>query len=396
MSNRDAELLPREAAEYASLAYSSTNAETANGSAANVKDDVEAGRNARHPLDQYSIEKQAIRKGLTAKAGLGQGSARGFGFTASRGGGNANELIIAIRGTAKAADIFTNLQASFTAGPGGFVVHDGFYGIYQSMRGQIDTEIRSSRASRVHFIGHSLGGALATLAAMDYGGTDRVACHLYTFGAPRVGGRGMETAIGNAMSGGLQTVRRAFCLADPVPMVPSYPFMQYAQGAIGFQGSARIISKGAHDMRDSYRAYFSRDTWPQPEPDPLRADLNYWLDRAENGGVLGGFTLFALEKALNLILRAGVFGLGGVGVGLGLYFTAMERLAVAIERGVQRMGEMADALMRWVRAALRFAGVRLATAVATSSLTADFLRYVLRMISEPVFRAGRSAITHLV
>ena len=72
----------------------------------------------------------------------------------------------------------------------GMMVHKGFYEIYLSIREQILTWFKTNNPSQVFVTGHSLGGALSTICALDIltiveniGGT----LTQYSFGSPRVG-----------------------------------------------------------------------------------------------------------------------------------------------------------------------------------------------------------------
>ncbi|NJM96153.1 MAG: lipase family protein [Phormidesmis sp. RL_2_1] len=68
-------------------------------------------------------------------------------------------------------------------------MHSGFITAYLSVRDGIQNYVSNSSATQYHITGHSLGGALATLCAIDiqYNFGDRVAVEAYTFGSPRVG-----------------------------------------------------------------------------------------------------------------------------------------------------------------------------------------------------------------
>ncbi|MGB7084240.1 MAG: lipase family protein [Phormidesmis sp.] len=68
-------------------------------------------------------------------------------------------------------------------------MHSGFISAYLSVRDEIHRQIAQSSATRYIVTGHSLGGALATLCAVDlqYNFGDRISIEAYTFGSPRVG-----------------------------------------------------------------------------------------------------------------------------------------------------------------------------------------------------------------
>ena len=89
--------------------------------------------------------------------------------------------VLAFRGTENLRDWLTNISIGPKDLEGGGQVHDGFMQGLNSVWPRIDEELRGLRCP-VYFTGHSLGGALATIAAAR-----RPPRALYTFGSPRVG-----------------------------------------------------------------------------------------------------------------------------------------------------------------------------------------------------------------
>lgn len=80
----------------------------------------------------------------------------------------------------------------------GAQIHRGFSEAYMSVRGQIHTYLGSRAVSTVTVTGHSLGGALATLCAVDiqYNFSNKITTiAAYTFGAPRVGNDGFRESF---------------------------------------------------------------------------------------------------------------------------------------------------------------------------------------------------------
>ncbi|MEF2244280.1 MULTISPECIES: lipase family protein [unclassified Paenibacillus] len=111
-----------------------------------------------------------------------------FGFVIT----SDQATIIAFRGTSSAVDWVSDFIAQQTlyrpvknAGQ----THKGFTDIYMSARDQVIELLLQTPPDRPLFItGHSLGGALATLAALDIAkNTYFFEPFVYTFGAPRVG-----------------------------------------------------------------------------------------------------------------------------------------------------------------------------------------------------------------
>jgi triacylglycerol lipase len=109
--------------------------------------------------------------------------------------GNDSVIIVAFRGTeGKIADIVADAKVKPTIGPVG-MVHQGFNDALHEVWGQhaakdIRATIKKFQDNKqtIWFCGHSLGAALATLAAVEYVVNDKgVINGLYTIGQPRLG-----------------------------------------------------------------------------------------------------------------------------------------------------------------------------------------------------------------
>ncbi|MDK9778363.1 MULTISPECIES: lipase family protein [unclassified Vibrio] len=140
----------------------------------------------------------------------------------------ADSLVISFRGTEKIiGDIITDGNLGLTGTSSGHIVHAGFENCFNSVRPQIESYILSykktyrTRPKVIHCVGHSLGGAVASLAAEWLKCTYHSRVHLYTFGAPRVGFLPFARGVGSE----IEKTYRCTHGADPVPMVPLWPFI---------------------------------------------------------------------------------------------------------------------------------------------------------------------------
>lgn len=68
-------------------------------------------------------------------------------------------------------------------------MHQGFINAYLSVRDEIHEHAQQSETTQYRITGHSLGGAIATLCAVDlqYNFGQNISIEVYTFGSPRVG-----------------------------------------------------------------------------------------------------------------------------------------------------------------------------------------------------------------
>ena len=94
---------------------------------------------------------------------------------------------VAFRGTEPTqwSDIKADLKIRKVKCPTGFV-HRGFRDALDEVWSGVTDWLRKQKKEHVFFTGHSLGGALATLAASRW---NTPTTHLYTYGSPRVGGK---------------------------------------------------------------------------------------------------------------------------------------------------------------------------------------------------------------
>jgi len=105
-----------------------------------------------------------------------------FGFVAA----NANHLVLAFRGTDDPLDWMTNLRVRMVDWDQG-QVHKGFARSLDSVWSQVDQYVgQLYQSQRIWVCGHSLGGALATLASQRLRGKQKPEA-TYTFAQPRVG-----------------------------------------------------------------------------------------------------------------------------------------------------------------------------------------------------------------
>lgn len=112
------------------------------------------------------------------------------GYVATRHG----QVVVAFPGTADKRDFFTDMKYIKTDFPLGGRVHLGFYHAYLNVADAVSSDLRKHRGP-LTFIGHSLGAAIALIAASTY--PERIPL-VRTFGCPRVGNKEFALLVGYA------------------------------------------------------------------------------------------------------------------------------------------------------------------------------------------------------
>ncbi|KAF2109324.1 Alpha/Beta hydrolase protein [Lophiotrema nucula] len=135
---------------------------------------------------------------------------------------DSNQLIIlSFRGSTSLANWLTNfnIPAVATTICSGCTAHGGFWQSWVDARPDVLAAVKAASAAHPDYkivsVGHSLGGAIATLAAADLRNSG-YAVALYTFGAPRVASTKLSSYI-TAQAGGNYRITH---WNDPVPRLP--------------------------------------------------------------------------------------------------------------------------------------------------------------------------------
>ncbi|MFA6038326.1 MAG: hypothetical protein WC748_09445 [Legionellales bacterium] len=102
---------------------------------------------------------------------------------------NQDQVLITFRGTDNLSNVFTDVKILSTTAPGLGQIHTGFLKAYQEIKNQLhdilNFYVKFHKDVPFIFTGHSLGGALAVLAANDY--VQHNATQVLTFGQPKIG-----------------------------------------------------------------------------------------------------------------------------------------------------------------------------------------------------------------
>lgn len=176
--------------------------------------------------------------------------------------------MLVFRGTEQSPkDFITDLQVELRSLPNSSAaVHAGFREALDSVWDEIAAEL-SSLTCPVYYTGHSLGGALATLAAAR-----RLPRAVYTFGSPRVGNQAFAASLERVPFHRVVDDQDAVCLLLPE--------------ILGYCHVGEL-----HTLREPHATFFNRLlSWPgrlfaPPKPLADHAPVNY-VDRIPQPAVV--------------------------------------------------------------------------------------------------------------
>ncbi|KAF5338462.1 hypothetical protein D9611_013235 [Ephemerocybe angulata] len=139
------------------------------------------------------------------------------------------EIIVSIRGTFSIGDAITDIQLLMSplqspgiTGVGDSYVHTGFLNAYNVVANDVVAAVKSQLASKPSYTvvvtGHSLGAAVAALAALGLkSALPSANLKLYTYGQPRVGNAAFVSLVESRV--GVANIFRATHTYDGVPTV---------------------------------------------------------------------------------------------------------------------------------------------------------------------------------
>jgi hypothetical protein len=193
---------------------------------------------------------------------------------------------------------------------------------------------------------------------------------------------------------GADSIFRVSHQADPVPMIPIFPFrhLPFARPGYMLTNGGGLIRVGAHDMLASYIPGIGDSNWSG-----LRAERpgTNWAERVkawlESGAGHPGPAVFSaallnmITQALQWVLklaRAVVFAAAGPVVD---GTTLLDQLAWLLSRGAQLSADVGEYVKTLIGAIFRFLG-RAANRIGDP--TVAFLRWVLDLLFEGLATAA--------
>ena len=344
-------------------------------------------------LDQFALSDASRFTGRSG--GLIFGSRTGFGVIAKGKGIHQNEAIVMLRGTdlRHIPDLLTDLNMGLQVSTTGKIVHAGFNQCYNSFASEVLGFLRQHNPSVVHCVGHSLGGALATLVADAVSQYQAAQTYLYTFGSPRVGFDAFSQRLTAQV--GAQQIFRVNHKTDVVPCIPLWPFSHVPQpGTECYIESPGAMPGFTYHAIGSYGESVNNESWEAlrraaPYVNPGQ-QIEAWLKSSASPVVFSVHTVFMIQAALQYLLQkilhvAGIAFQASLGGGL----TIMDQLAMILAKGVQASKEIAAYVLSLMQ---RIASVVGCGFKAGTEMTLGFIRWVLSLLAQAVYNVARTAV----
>lgn len=256
----------------------------------------------------------------------------GFGYcTQSK---NAKEAFIVTRGTNSLADVLTDLDAIPMNTGFGNTAAAGFVKTFKSIEVKIQEYLKAGDYNTIHCIGHSLGGAIATLVANKYAQNSNANIKLYTFGSPRVF-YGTNKQLTNVES------YRVYHEADPVPMLGPFPLQHY-DGGIGIGSGMSMFNPMKHKMTTSYIPECGKNSWEGLRRTPTPP--SGILDQSKSFLSAGGAWMYrALQHVVTYAISALALTIGAVVFST---YTVVDILLRVIQSGLSKLSSWVVMLLR--------------------------------------------------
>ena len=162
-----------------------------------------------------------------------------FGYVATHTDGADSETFICFRGTHFLSEWLDDADLpliDFRFRPNAGLAHMGFQAVYETIQQSILDLVKKSQTESLTIVGHSLGGALATICALDasvQAAAGHAPAHVFPIASPRVG----DEAFQNTFNAVLPDCIRIVNKPDIVPRLPL---------PIGYRhvGMAAVIDSG--------------------------------------------------------------------------------------------------------------------------------------------------------
>lgn len=321
-----------------------------------------------------------------------------FGFALLGKGPFQGHAIIIVRGTQYLADWLTNGNFSVSRNVSGKPVHDGFNLTFKTMEPKLKEfmgTIMGKNITQIHCIGHSLGGALATICADWIRSMYGIKPYLYTFGSPRVGFMGFADYCTRQV--GQDRIFRAYHKTDIVPCIPIWPFIHTPNTGTDYYLPSPGVMPGAeyHGM-DRYIESVDGKDWltlsSMNVEQKTERGILHWLRSVSPVGLtitamewLNEALVYVLKKCLN----TGAWLISGA---MGSTFTVMDQMAYVLKKGIAVSENVSSLVLHLMRKIMEILGMK--RTLTAMDLSHEFIRSTFLQLQARANEYARTALSN--
>ncbi len=347
----------------------------------------------------FSFGKENVLKAKTGGPGIIK-VRTAFGVTLIGQGKLKGQAVILFRGTQYLADWLTNLNMMVSSSATGQPLHDGFNKAFKSMEPELKkfmSVVAIENIHTVHCIGHSLGGALATICGDWIYSHNKRKPYIYSFGSPRVGLYSFASSCTSRV--GAQRIFRCYHKTDIVPCIPIWPFIHTpVAGQDYYLPSPGIIPMAEYHGMDHYIDSVEDKSWSMlaglRDIGKDEKGIERWLK--DKGPV--GITVSSIEwlnQALLYVLKKCIDGAAWlVSKAFSTSFTLMDQLAYILKKGIDLAESVSSWVMYLMQKIMRVLG--LSNVIEAVDLTSDFIRSILLRLQHKINQYTQSVLSKVM
>ena len=345
--------------------------------------------------DQFTFEEDKLLKAKTGGPWFIK-CRTAFGFTLLGKGKFQGHAVFLFRGTQYLADWLTNLNVGVSRCASSQPVHDGFNLAFKTMLPKLSefmNVIIKNKITHIHCVGHSLGGALATLCADWIKSNYDRSTFTYTYGSPRVGLIGFSSRFTSSI--GADRIFRAYHKTDIVPCIPIWPFLHVPfQGQDYYLPSPGVIPMAEYHSIKLYIESVRSQNWEslaalRPEQ-KTQSGLIQWLSIQSPIGITIT-TLEWLNRALIYVLEKCANGAAWIiSEGFTNSFTLMDQLAYILTKGINLAENTSNLVLQLIKKIMTMLGMK--KVVKAEEVTREFIRNILLRLQARVNEFTKSVL----
>ena len=323
-----------------------------------------------------------------------------FGFTLLGKGPLQGHAFFLFRGTQYLADWLTNLNISVSRSPSGQPVHDGFNKAFKTMEPKLKefmATVQKGNITHIHCVGHSLGGALATLCGDWIKSGYKIKPYIYTYGSPRVGLYGFADLCTTTI--GAERIFRAYHKTDIVPCIPIWPFIHTPNaGQDYYLPSPGIIPMAEYHGMDHYINSVKGKSWPTLAALESERKSDDGIVRWLKSSSPIGLTITALEwlnQALVYVLKKCLKGVAwAISGAFGTSFTLMDQLAYVLKKGIDVSENVSSLVLNLIKKMMEILGMK--KVLKAAELTREFIRSIFLKLQQKVNDFTQAALSKVL